>query len=186
MNKSLATGLIAGVVVATGAGAFAGYRYLDRGPQFAEVLAVEPVMKTVSTPREECHDESMTTQNPTKDPHRVTGTAIGAVVGGVLGNQVGGGSGKTIAKIGGAAAGGYAGNRIQKRMQERNTTTTTQQVCNTVYDKHEERVGYDVRYRLGEEEGTVRMDHEPGKQIPVDDQGQLILEPEAQKKSAAG
>lgn len=185
MNKSLATGLIAGVVVAAGAGAFAGYRYLDRGPQFADVLDVQPVMKTVSTPREECRDEAVTTQNPTRDPHRITGTAIGAVVGGVIGNQVGGGTGKTIAKVGGAAAGGYAGNRIQKRMQERSTTTTTQQICDTVYDKHEERVGYDVRYRLGEEEGTVRMDYEPGEQIPVDEQGKLILAPEAQKKIAS-
>jgi uncharacterized protein YcfJ len=183
MNKSLATGLVAGVAVAAVAGSFAGYKYLDRGPSFAEVLDVQPVTRTVSTPREECHDETMTTQNPTRDPHRVTGTAIGAVVGAVIGNQVGGGTGKTIAKVGGAAAGGYAGNRVQKRMQERNTTTTTEQKCETVYDKHEERIGYDVRYRLGEEEGTVRMDHDPGRQIPVEE-GKLILEPAAaQKKS---
>jgi uncharacterized protein YcfJ len=182
MNKSLATGLIAGIAVAAVGGAFAGYKYLDRGPTYAEVVDVQPVMKTVSTPRQECRDETVTTQNATKDPHRVTGTAIGAVVGAVIGNQVGGGTGKTIAKVGGAAAGGYAGNRVQKRMQERNTTTTTEQRCETVYDEHEERIGYDVHYRLGEEEATIRMDHDPGKQIPVQD-GQLVLDPAAQKKS---
>jgi len=35
-------------------------------------------------------------------------------------------------------------------------------------------VGYDVSYRLGDETGQVRMDHDPGDVIPVRD-GQLVL-----------
>ena len=89
--------------------------------------------------------------------------------------QVGGGSGKKVATAAGAAAGGYAGNQIQKNMQEGNTTTRTEQRCETVYDSHKETVGYNVSYRLGDEEGTVRMDHDPGKRIPARD-GELVLE----------
>jgi uncharacterized protein YcfJ len=173
MNKSLMVGLVVGAVAATGVGAIAGYQIL-REPAFAQVVDVTPIMKTVRTPRQECHDEQVTQQAPTRDPHRITGSVVGAVVGGVLGNQVGGGDGKQIAKIAGAAAGGYAGNRIQKKMQDRNTVTTTQQRCETVYDSHQERIGFDVRYRLGDEEGKVRMDRDPGERIPVRD-GKLDL-----------
>jgi uncharacterized protein YcfJ len=48
-----------------------------------------------------------------------------------------------------------------------------------VVDTKEERIGYDVRYRLGDEEGQVRMDRDPGERIPAKD-GKLVLEPEAQ------
>ena len=34
--------------------------------------------------------------------------------------------------------------------------------------------GYEVRYRLGSKEGTVRMDHDPGQRIRVD-HGRLVL-----------
>ncbi len=119
------------------------------GREFAQVVDVKPVMKTVRTPRQQCHDEQVVQQAPTRDPHQITGSVIGAVVGGVLGHQVGGGSGKKIATVAGAAAGGYAGNRVQKKHAGPNTVTTTQQRCETVYDSHQERIGYDVRYRLG-------------------------------------
>jgi uncharacterized protein YcfJ len=95
-------------------------------------------------------------------------------VGGVLGNQIGDGRGQKIATAAGAAAGGYAGNKVQQRMQNGNTYTTTEKRCETVYDSREKIVGYDVRYRLGDKEDTVRMDREPGPQIPVVD-GQLQL-----------
>lgn len=175
MNKSLLTGVIAGVVVATAGGAIAGYKLINRGPDYAQVTHIEPVMKTVRTPRENCVDTPVTQQAPTRDPNRLTGTAIGAVVGGVIGHQIGGGTGRDIATIGGAAAGGYAGNQIQKRRQENNTVTTTEHHCSTVYDSHKERVGYKVTYQLGDETGTVRMDHDPGERLPVKD-GKVVTE----------
>jgi len=175
MNKSLITGVVAGVVIAGAAGAVAGYKIMDKQPDYAQVVDVKPVEKTISTPRQECHDETVSQQAPTKDSKQITGSVIGAVVGGVLGHQVGGGDGKKIATAAGAAAGGYAGNRVQKRMQDGRVVTTTEQRCETVYDKHIERTGYDVRYRIGDEEGKVRMDHDPGDRIPLR-QGQLVLD----------
>jgi uncharacterized protein YcfJ len=183
MNKSLVTGVVVGVVVAAAGGAVAGYKMLHE-PQFAQVVDVKPVMKTVRTPRQQCHDEQVVQQAPTRDPHRITGSVIGAVVGGVLGNQVGGGTGKKLATVAGAAAGGYAGNRIQKNMQDRNTVTSTEQHCETVYDSHQERVGYEVRYRLGEQEGNVRMDRDPGEHIPVRD-GKLVLDAPAPEQTGS-
>jgi uncharacterized protein YcfJ len=173
MNKSLITGLVVGGIAVTAAGAFAGYQAMD-DRRSAEVLSVEPLTKTVRTPRQVCSDELVSHQAATKDPKRVTGAVLGAVAGGVLGNQVGGGDGKTIATVAGAAAGGYAGSKIQKNMQENNTTQSVEQRCRTVYDSAEKPDGYEVRYRLAGQEGTVRTDRAPGRTIPVEN-GQLVL-----------
>lgn len=147
---------------------------IDNTPKFADVLNVDPVTKTTRKPRQVCKDEVVTHTAPAQDENRIAGTVIGAVVGGVLGNQVGDGRGKKLATAAGAAAGGYAGNKVQERMQAGNTYTTTETRCDTVYDSSERIIGYNVRYRLGEEVGTVRMDRDPGPQIPVVD-GKLQL-----------
>ena len=175
MNKSMLTGVIAGAVAVTAIGGVAGYKALNPEPEFAEVLAVEPVSETTKTPREVCSDVVVNEQAPVKDPNRIAGTAVGAVAGGLLGNQVGGGTGRTLATVAGAAAGGYAGNQVQKNLQEKNTVSRTETRCKTAYESHTRTVGYDVRYRLGKEEGQVRMDHQPGPSIPVKD-GQLQLD----------
>lgn len=180
MNKSLLVGGVLGAAVVTAGGAFAGFQWLDREPAFAEVLDVQPITETVKTPREVCRDVAVTHTQKPRDEHKVTGTLIGAVVGGVLGSQVGSGDGRKVATVAGAAAGGYAGNRVQNRMQQGNTATATEQRCETVYDSQQKQVGYSVRYRLGEDEGSVQMDHHPGERIPVQE-GQLVL---AQPQSA--
>jgi len=180
MNKSLVIGAVLGAVVVTAGGAIA---MLEREPRSAEVLDVTPVTRTVQVPREQCGDENVTRQKPVKDEHQVTGTVIGAVVGGVIGSQVGSGRGRDAATVAGAAAGGYADNKVQEKVQAGNTYTTTERRCHTVYDSKEETVGYDVRYRLGDKEDVVRMDHRPGDRIPVED-GELVLtEDETASKS---
>jgi uncharacterized protein YcfJ len=174
MNKSLLIGLAAGTAVALGAGAVAGLKAMSKAPQYAEVVQVTPLTRTIRTPKQDCHDEAVTHQRQSKDSHEIAGTVAGAVVGGLLGHYVGGGTGRDIATAAGAAAGGYAGNRIENRMQRGNTYTTTERKCATVYERSVEQAGYKVRYRLGEKEGTVRMDHDPGQRIPLD-HGQLVL-----------
>lgn len=174
MNRSMIVGLVAGGIAVTALGAFAGYRaVLDQ--RYAEVLDVEPITRTVRTPRQVCADEVVTHEAPTKDPKRVTGAVIGAVAGGVLGNQIGDGKGRTAATVAGAAAGGYAGSKIQKHLQEDRTSQTVERRCRTAYDTTQQANGYQVRYRLGDREGTVRMDHAPGRRIPVEN-GQLVLD----------
>ncbi len=175
MNKSMMIGVAAGAVAVTAIGGVAGYKALNPEPEFADVLAVEPVTETTKTPREVCRDVVVNEQAPVKDPNRIAGTAIGAVAGGLLGHQIGKGTGRDVATIGGAVAGGYAGHQVQKGMQEKDTVTRTETRCKTVYESHTQTVGYDVRYRLGEKEGMVRMDRQPGPRIPVKD-GQLQLD----------
>ncbi|HEX7972481.1 MAG TPA: glycine zipper 2TM domain-containing protein [Thiobacillus sp.] len=174
MNKSMLTGVVLGAIAVTAIGGVAGYKALNPKPEFADVLAVQPVTQTTKTPKKECRDVVVNERAPVKDTNRVAGTAIGAVAGGLLGHQIGGGSGRTLATVAGAAAGGYAGNQVQKNMQEKDTVSRTETRCKTVYESHTTTIGYDVRYRLGKEEALVRMDHPPGPRIPVKD-GQLQL-----------
>jgi len=173
MNKSMLVGMVVGAVAVTAGGAFATYRMVS-GPQYAEVLGVEPVVEVIRTPREVCKDVAVTRQKPVRDQHQIAGTVIGVVAGGLLGNQVGGGNGKKIATVAGAAAGGYAGNKVQENIQNRSTYTTTETQCSTAYDSHEKVVGYKVRYDLDGKVGTVRMERDPGNRIPVED-GRLVL-----------
>lgn len=184
MDRSMIVGVVIGVAVATAGGTIAGYNMLRKGPTEAQVLSVQEVTRTVSTPREECRDVTVTRQRPVQDEKRIAGTAIGAVVGGVVGSKIGGGSGKTLATIAGAAAGGYTGNQVQKNLQQRDTYTETQRECDTVSDSHQEVIGYDVEYRLGEQVATVRMDHRPGETLPVKD-GKVVTDAPANGPTAA-
>ena len=158
MNKSMLAGIGIGVAAALGVAAVAGLNVLDRGPQYAQVVSSTPIKETVKTPRQEC---------------RIV--TLGAVAGGVIGHQFGGGHGRSVATVVGALGGGYAGNQIQGAMQDNDTYTTTQQRCKTVYDKSDKMLGYDVTYKIGDQQGKIRMDHDPGSQIPLDNNGQLVL-----------
>ncbi|WP_116367044.1 glycine zipper 2TM domain-containing protein [Parahaliea mediterranea] len=179
MNKSLLTGAILGVTIATAGGVAASFGLLPGGggASEAEVLEVTEVRETVDNPREVCKDVAVTRQRPVKDQHQVLGTVAGAVIGGVLGNQVGGGSGKKIATVAGAAAGGYAGNKTQEQMQAGDTYVATETRCETVVDSREVISGYDVTYELDGETDTVRMAYHPGDSIPVED-GKLVINKE--------
>lgn len=178
MNKSVMAGVIIGAVIATAGAAIGGYKLMSasKEPAYAEVLAVKEINEKRQTPREVCEDVTTVHQKPVKDQHQILGTVAGAVIGGVLGSQIGSGSGKKVATVAGAAGGGYAGNKVQESVQGKNTYTTTDRRCRTVMDSHNEVVGYNVSYRLGEQEGQVRMDHDPGDRIPVEN-GQLVLGP---------
>lgn len=175
MNKSGLIGVIVGAVAVTAIGAIATTKYgLNPLADYADVVAVEPNIKTSQVAREVCRDEAVTQQVPVKDEKRIAGTAIGAVIGGVLGNQVGDGSGKKLATAAGAVAGGYAGSKTQNELQERNTETVTEQRCETVYDSQSSQEGYKVTYRLDGKESVVIMDRDPGKRIRVKD-GEPVL-----------
>ena len=168
MNKQMIMGVVFGALAVTAVGSIAGYSVLKKD-DYAEVVSVKPAMKTVRVPREDCRDQVVSRAKETKDPHQITGTVVGAVVGGVIGHQIGDGRGQDLATVGGAVAGGYAGNKIQENAQSKKTMQTTERVCETVVDNRREQVGYDVIYRLDGKEHSIRMDHDPGKRIPVED-----------------
>jgi uncharacterized protein YcfJ len=173
MNQSTLIGAAIGGATVLSFGAVAGYQTL-KGPSYAEVLNVQEIREAVVTPEQSCADVQVAHKKPVQDQHRIAGTAIGALLGGVLGHQVGGGNGKTLTTVAGAAAGGYAGNKVQQNMQNNDTTMQTERRCKTANVKHEEVVGYDVKFSLGGKVDTVRMNHRPDARIPVKD-GQLVL-----------
>lgn len=184
MDKSMLTGIGIGAVITTAGGSIAGYNMLaDKTPAYADVLNVAEVTQTVQVPYEVCEDVAVTRQKPVQDDKRIVGTVTGAVIGGVLGNQVGGGSGKKIATVAGAVGGGYAGNQVQKNMQDKATYTAVEQRCRTAQQSKVNVIGYDVSYKLGDETGTVRMDHRPGATLPVQD-GQLVLTKQVETETA--
>ncbi len=150
----------AGTTAGTSADAQAGVKY-------AQVVSVDPVRSTVNNPKQVCHDETVTHSAPPKDQHRIAGTAIGAVVGGLVGHQIGGGKGKTLATVAGAVGGGYAGNRIEASRQQPQVTTSVERQCDTVNNTSSKIVGYDVRYVYNGVTRTVRMDHDPGDRVQV-------------------
>ncbi len=170
----------AGATAGARPGARAAARRAAHVPQtggsarYATVVQVVPLTHQVVTPRQQCHDVTVTHTRPATDNHQILGSVAGAVIGGLIGHQIGGGTGKDVATVAGAAAGGYAGNRIEEHIQNGNTYTTTEHRCRTVYDKTLEPNGYEVHYRLNGRDGTVRMAHAPGRRIPVEN-GRLVL-----------
>ena len=157
------TGSVAtdGATVPADAGANA-----DNGIRYAKVISVDPVRQAAG-PRQVCHDQTVTHTAPPKDQHRIAGTAIGAVAGGLLGHMVGGGKGNTLATVAGAVGGGYAGNRIEASRQQPQVTSSVERQCSTVQNAQSQIVGYDVRYVYNGVTRTVRMDHDPGDRVQV-------------------
>lgn len=176
MDKSMLKGMLIGGVVVTAvtAAGVTGYQQLKQ-PVFADVLSVKEATETVRTPREECVDVPVQRRAAVRDQHRIAGTAIGAVAGGLLGSAVGQGTGKKLAIVAGAAAGGYAGNKVQQNLQNRDTESSVERRCKTVYDSSEKHLGYDVTYRLDGKQDMVRMAYNPGTKIPVHD-GHLVID----------
>ena len=175
MNKSMLAGVGIGVAAALSVAAVASLDVFSTGPRYAQVLSATPIHESVKTPRQQCRNVTVTHRRPVQDENRIAGSVLGAVAGGVLGHQIGNGRGKDVATVVGALGGGYAGNQVQGSMQNNDTYTTTQQRCSTVYDKSQKLLGYDVTYKIGDQQGRVRMDKDPGTQIPVDRNGQLVL-----------
>ncbi|WP_243049312.1 glycine zipper 2TM domain-containing protein [Dyella sp. RRB7] len=138
------------------------------GPKYARVVSVTPVHEAPSAPQQVCHDEVVTQHKPVQDTHQIAGTAIGAVAGGLLGNQIGSGKGRTLATVAGAVGGGYAGHEIQQNHQQNATVSTTQRRCTTVAGSAGDKVvAYDVSYEYNGVTRTVRMDHDPGDRLQV-------------------
>lgn len=151
-----------------GVGATAQQAAGQDGVKYARVVSVTPIREQASAPQQVCHDEVVTQHKPVQDTHQIAGTAIGAVAGGLLGNQVGGGKGRTLATVAGAVGGGYAGHEIQANHQRNATTQSTQRRCETVPGNGGDKVvAYDVSYEYNGVTRTVRMDHDPGDKLQV-------------------
>lgn len=145
-------------------------------PQFAQVVAVQPVTQSVTTshPHQVCNEEQVAVPETYRDQHQIGGAVAGGLLGALAGHMIGGGHGRTLATIAGAAGGAFAGHEIQKRHQEDNPTQLeNRNVCHTVNDASTSTttVGYNVTYTLDGRAGHIRMSHAPvvGTGLPVRD-----------------
>jgi uncharacterized protein YcfJ len=160
----------------------------------AQVVSSQPIYERVSVPRQECVNETVTTDRrvvspgyqdaqyqPAPSGERTVGagTILGAVIGGVVGHQFGNSSrGRDHGTVAGVIGGGILGNVI-----ENNQPTYTQpaaparvdyvpetrnvQRCQTVYDNRDEVRGYNVTYRYQGRDYSTRMNYEPGPTLNV-------------------
>lgn len=182
MDNKVLIAAVAGVLI--GGVAIAAYqRGQDRGPEYAQVVQVQPVTETQThkTPREVCQDRVVQQRLPERDGN-IGGTVAGAVIGGLVGNQVGGGRGRKLATVAGAVGGGFAGREIDRRHVGGQVVTNTVRDCRTVTDTStsENVVGYDVTYSYEGEVRTIRMDRDPGPTLPIID-GAVITTAAAQE-----
>jgi len=165
--------VLVGVAAAALGGLAAGEDFTD----YAPVVASQPVYERVNTPRQQCWDETVTTapvQAPAANPDvAAAGTIIGGIVGGVAGHQVGSGRGKDVATVAGAVAGAVIGNSIANQNARNGPVTygppeqKVVQRCQMVDSWQDVIRGYDVTYRYGGREATVRLPYDPGPRVRV-------------------
>jgi len=199
MKKPLLTAAVA-IAALLSAGAVASY-VIWKNPGYAEVVSVEPVRKTVSTPEEVCTDEQVVRRRPTQDEvqdndrqqnqTKQSKDDRGTVVSGVARQPVGTGTGSTVVAGRGAVAEGHVESgrqtvvpevKAQKKTRPNDTYAATVRQCKTITQLSEKVVAYDVRYRLHGKTSKVRMDHDPGKRIPVRN-GKLAGQEDANESS---
>lgn len=151
--------------------AFAGHKN-KHNYDYARVVNAEPITKIVRTsvPRQECWDEQVSHYQEPR--HRsATPTIVGAIVGGLIGNELGN---NKDAKKGGILVGSVLGGSIgrdigRKHAEPGHHYYTTEQVCKTYQDYHEEEriTGYRVSYKYHGNVYHTRMPHHPGDRIKV-------------------
>ena len=144
---------------------------------YAPVVASQPVYEHVNAPRQECWNETVSVETAQPAPANANasaaGTIIGGIVGGVAGHQVGSGRGKDVATVAGTIAGAMIGNNIaSKNAGDPNVVYSEPQQrvvqrCQTVDSWQDVIRGYDVTYRYGGRDTTVRLPYDPGAQVRV-------------------
>ncbi len=164
-------------MLAAGMAAVAGIATATDFTDYAPVVATQPVYDRVNTPQQQCWNETVTTVDPAppapNSGNAVAGTIIGGIVGGVAGHQVGSGRGRDVATAAGAVAGALIGNSIgSKSASDPNAAYAqpeqrTVQRCQTVDSWQDVLRGYDVTYRYGGRDTTVRLSYDPGPQVRV-------------------
>ena len=140
---------------------------------YAKVIEAEPITQyvRVSTPRQECWDEEVAHYED-RGYRSATPTLLGSVIGGAIGNELGHHKdAKRAGVLVGAILGGSIGRDIGHRVNNRSGRTyyTTEQVCKTYQDYHEEEriVGYHVLYKYRGEVYSTETDQHPGDRIKV-------------------
>ena len=138
----------------------------------ATVVAAAPILERVNAPKQECWNESVTTQSQSSGGSPL-GAIIGGIAGGVVGHQIGGGRGNAVATGVGAVAGAVLGDKVDPNggvLTGRTNAAPQEQVvqrCRTVDNWQDVVRGYNVTYRYNGRDVTIRMPYDPGPTVQV-------------------
>ncbi|HKY00794.1 MAG TPA: hypothetical protein VJL86_13870 [Steroidobacteraceae bacterium] len=152
MNNTVLAGIIVGAVALAGAGAILVNSSHNPWQQYAKVVSVEPAFDVTRTPRQVCGDEATLA--------REGGLSSGAD------------AATPAAPVAPAAEAPEAAAPTAGKKEEAGAVAETD--CLVVYDTRSVEAGFDVTYELDGLQKVVRMDHDPGNRIPVEN-GELVL-----------
>ncbi|UTA46492.1 glycine zipper 2TM domain-containing protein [Simiduia sp. 21SJ11W-1] len=138
---------------------------------FAKVVSATPIYEQVAytRPSRECWVETVAYEREHGGKSKsATPMLLGAVIGGAIGHAVGKNDRRSGTAIG-AVLGGSIGNDMGKSRRHSSVEYRDEERCETrqVREYEERLMGYDVTYRYHGETYTTRMDHKPGKRLPV-------------------
>jgi uncharacterized protein YcfJ len=155
MNNTVLAGIIVGSVALAGAGAILANSGYNPFQKYAKVVSVEPAFDVTRTPRQVCGDEAMLAQ-------AATGAASAAQSN----------TAEAAAAAPETAAVPKDTPASKDDLQAAEGTAETD--CMTVFDTRSVQAGFDVTYELDGTQKVVRMSHDPGNRIPVED-GELVV-----------
>lgn len=167
-------GVALGLTAADAVAAGNGYGRPGAIYDYARVVSVQPNVRyvTVTTPVEECWDETRYYTVDERGPGSFAGTLVGAVIGGVVGHQFGSGRGNDAATVAGSLLGAAIGNDAAAR--RRGVAETTQYArpvrrCQTTYQsREEERIdSYRVIYEYHGRKYATDTPYDPGDRIRI-------------------
>lgn len=185
MNARFPIATIAGLAIAAtlaiaaspagAAGNGHAYGRQDAVYDYARVVSVEPNIRyvTVTTPVQECWEETRYYTVDRRPAGSFAGTLMGAIVGGVVGHQFGSGRGNDAATVAGTLIGAAVGNDAAARSSDRvnGTTEYSRPVrrCETNYQsREEERIdSYRVIYTYNGRKYATDTPYDPGDRIRI-------------------
>ncbi len=137
---------------------------------YASVIDAKPLTHTVrvSTPRRECSLEQVAHRQ--RGYRSATPQILGSVVGGLLGHRLGHNKhARAAGSVAGVILGGSIGRDIGNNIHTQPLHYTTEEVCHTYQDYHdEERItGYHVTYKYRGNTYTTEMPNHPGDRIKI-------------------
>jgi uncharacterized protein YcfJ len=161
MNNTVLAGLIVGAVVVAAGSAIAVNSGFNPLQKYADVVSVEPAFETNRTPRQVCGEEAVLAAQAAASA-QPPGAGPGAAAGATPPPAPPAAAPQPEAKPEGESEQAAAGEE------------GSAEDCVTVYDTKSVQAGFDVTYELDGVQKVVRMDHDPGERIPVED-GELVL-----------
>lgn len=142
----------------------------DHGVERARVIDAVPirVIDRVPVSHRECREEVVWQRARDTGVSPGEGMIAGTLIGGVIGNQAVHGRSRGAATVAGTLIGAVVGHAMASDHDGRSHRRVEPR-CETHHGYREEEriVGYDVTYRYAGRIYTTRMDHDPGKWLPV-------------------